>query len=55
MERSEEHFFKQKILLACPEFFNEKPSHQMRSQLSSNNEKVVVIELHRTVLVQFFP
>ena len=39
----------------CPELFNEKPLHQVRSQLAINNEKVVVIELHRTVFVQSFP
>ena len=47
-------FFQVKKHLACLELFSEKPSHQVRSQLAINNEKVVVIELHRTVLLQFF-
>ena len=53
MEKSEKHFFQVKKHLACLELFSEKPSHQVRSQLAINNEKVVVIELHRTVLLQF--
>ena len=54
-KRKVKNIFSNKKILACPELFNEKPSHQVRSQLANNKEKVVVIELHRTHLVKFFP